>query len=149
MTLETAGPLRAGRDGPKVRITLTRPDRRNALDAELIAALTAAFSDVGDARAVVLSGEGDSFCAGGRVNTTFRAINVRSLGIRLSSTRWTGKTTKWPRSSRFSPAPESCRRNWEPHGRPKESFRGVPSFSPPRGLVLALLSDPRYHLVSS
>jgi methylglutaconyl-CoA hydratase len=63
----TAGPLRAERDGALLRITLARPDRRNALDAELIAALTAAFSDVGDARAVVLAGEGESFCAGADV----------------------------------------------------------------------------------
>ena len=62
-----AGPLRVERDGPVLRVTLARPGRRNALDAELIAALTAAFSDVGDARAVVLSGDGDSFCAGADV----------------------------------------------------------------------------------
>jgi methylglutaconyl-CoA hydratase len=55
------------RHGPILRATLSRPDRRNALDAELIAALTAAFSDVGDARVVVLAGEGDSFCAGADV----------------------------------------------------------------------------------
>ena len=65
--MTTGGPLRAERDGELLRITLARPDRRNALDAELIAALTAAFSDVGDARAVVLAGEGDSFCAGADV----------------------------------------------------------------------------------
>jgi methylglutaconyl-CoA hydratase len=62
-----AGPLRVERDGPLLRVTLARPDRRNALDAELIAALTAAFADVGDARCVILSGEGDSFCAGADV----------------------------------------------------------------------------------
>ena len=62
-----AGPLRVERDGPVLRVTLARPGRRNALDAELIAALTAAFSDVGDARAVVLSWDGDSFCAGADV----------------------------------------------------------------------------------
>lgn len=65
--MTTTEPLRVERDGPLLRVTLTRPDRRNALDAELIAALTAAFSDIGDARAVVLSGEGDSFCAGADV----------------------------------------------------------------------------------
>jgi methylglutaconyl-CoA hydratase len=59
--------LRVERDGELLRITLARPDRRNALDAELIAALTAAFSDVGDARAVILAGEGESFCAGADV----------------------------------------------------------------------------------
>src|SRR5690348_4821575 len=62
-----ADPLRAERDGPLLRVTLARPDRRNALDAELIAALTKAFGDIGDARAVVLAGEGDSFCAGADV----------------------------------------------------------------------------------
>ncbi|HST26217.1 MAG TPA: enoyl-CoA hydratase-related protein [Gaiellaceae bacterium] len=64
----STGPLRVERDGPLLRVTLARPDRRNALDAELIAELTAAFADVGDARAVVLAGEGDSFCAGADVD---------------------------------------------------------------------------------
>ena len=62
-----ASPLRVERDGELLRITLARPERRNALDVELIAALTAAFSDVGDARAVILAGEGESFCAGADV----------------------------------------------------------------------------------
>ena len=61
------GPLRAERDGELLRVTLSRPDQRNALDAALIAALTDAFANVGDARAVVLAGEGDSFCAGADV----------------------------------------------------------------------------------
>jgi methylglutaconyl-CoA hydratase len=46
---------------------MTRPDRRNAFDASLIAELTEAFADVGDARVVVLSGEGASFSAGADV----------------------------------------------------------------------------------
>jgi len=62
-----AGPLRVERDGHVLRVTLARPERRNALDAELIAALSAAFADVGDARAVVLAGEGESFCSGADV----------------------------------------------------------------------------------
>ena len=56
--------LRVERDGPLYRVTLDRADRRNAFDAVLIARLTAAFSEVGDARAVVLAGEGAAFCAG-------------------------------------------------------------------------------------
>jgi methylglutaconyl-CoA hydratase len=52
------------RDGGVLRITLARPDKRNALSPELIDALTDAFAEVGDARAVVLRGEGPSFCAG-------------------------------------------------------------------------------------
>jgi len=61
------GALRVERDGEVLRVTLARPDRRNAFDAALIAELTEAFADVGDARAVVLSGEGPSFCAGADV----------------------------------------------------------------------------------
>jgi methylglutaconyl-CoA hydratase len=72
----TAGPLRAERDGHLLRITLARPERRNALDAALIAALTEAFSDVGDARAVVLAGEGDSFCAGADVEWMRAAAGI-------------------------------------------------------------------------
>jgi enoyl-CoA hydratase/carnithine racemase len=56
--------LRVERDGSILRITLARPDRRNAFDAQLIAELAEAFVDVGRARAVVLAGEGASFCAG-------------------------------------------------------------------------------------
>jgi methylglutaconyl-CoA hydratase len=59
--------LRVERDGPVLRVTLARPERRNAFDAALIAELTEAFCDVGDARAVVLAGEGESFCAGADV----------------------------------------------------------------------------------
>jgi methylglutaconyl-CoA hydratase len=59
--------LRVERDGVVLRVVLARPERRNAFDASLIAELTAAFSDVGDARAVVLSGEGPSFSAGADV----------------------------------------------------------------------------------
>ena len=55
------------RDGDVLRVTLARPERRNAFDAGLIAALTDAFAEVGDARCVVLGGEGESFCAGADV----------------------------------------------------------------------------------
>src|SRR5262245_39764150 len=56
--------LRIERDGDVLRVTLARPERRNAFDAELIGELATAFVDVGRARAVVLAGEGASFSAG-------------------------------------------------------------------------------------
>lgn len=56
--------LEVHREGPLLRITLARPEKRNAFDAELIAELTGAFGWAGDARAVVLRGEGPSFSAG-------------------------------------------------------------------------------------
>jgi methylglutaconyl-CoA hydratase len=59
--------LHVERDGDVLRITLARPERRNAFDAELIDELARAFVDLGRARAVVLAGEGASFCAGADV----------------------------------------------------------------------------------
>jgi methylglutaconyl-CoA hydratase len=59
--------LRIDRDGDLLRVTLARPETRNAFDAALIAELSEAFVDVGKARAVLLSGEGPSFCAGADV----------------------------------------------------------------------------------
>ena len=68
--------LRVERDGPVLRVTLARPERRNAFDAGLIAELTEAFADVGDARAVVLAGEGPSFCAGADVEWQRSSIDL-------------------------------------------------------------------------
>jgi methylglutaconyl-CoA hydratase len=68
--------LRVERDGPLLRVTLARPERRNAFDAALIAELTEAFAEVGDARAVVLAGEGQSFCAGADVDWQRAAIDL-------------------------------------------------------------------------
>jgi methylglutaconyl-CoA hydratase len=59
--------LRVERDGPVLQIAMARPERRNAFDAALIDELAAAFADVGDARCVVLSGDGPSFSAGADV----------------------------------------------------------------------------------
>ena len=59
--------LRIDAEGDVLRIAMARPERRNAFDAELIAELTEAFVNVGDVRAVVLSGDGPSFSAGADV----------------------------------------------------------------------------------
>lgn len=68
--------LRIERDGPLLRVTLARPERRNAFDAALIRELTEAFADVGDVRAVVLAGDGESFCAGADVDWQRSAIDL-------------------------------------------------------------------------
>ncbi|HTS14641.1 MAG TPA: enoyl-CoA hydratase-related protein [Candidatus Sulfotelmatobacter sp.] len=68
-------PLRLERTGPGgvvVRVTLDRADVHNALDAELIAGLRRAFMRLAEEpperlRAVVLAGDGPSFCAGADV----------------------------------------------------------------------------------
>jgi methylglutaconyl-CoA hydratase len=68
--------LRIERDGHILRVTLAKPERRNAFDAALIAELTEAFADVGDARAVLLEGDGPSFCAGADVEWQRASIDL-------------------------------------------------------------------------
>jgi methylglutaconyl-CoA hydratase len=68
--------LRIERDGQVLRVTLARPERRNAFDAGLIQELAEAFAAVGDARAVVLAGEGPSFCAGADVEWQRASIDL-------------------------------------------------------------------------
>jgi methylglutaconyl-CoA hydratase len=63
--------LTVRRDGPVAHLALTRPEVRNAFNAELIAELRTAFErldlDAG-VRAVVLSGVGKTFCGGADIN---------------------------------------------------------------------------------
>jgi len=68
--------LRIEREGGVLRVTLAKPERRNAFDAALIAELHEAFSDVGDARVVVLAGDGPSFCAGADVEWQRASIDL-------------------------------------------------------------------------
>lgn len=70
-----SGPIRVERVGPDgaiARVSIARPASRNALDAEAIEALGAAFRGFADEppsrlRAVVLAGDGRAFCAGADV----------------------------------------------------------------------------------
>jgi methylglutaconyl-CoA hydratase len=69
--------LRVEQDADLLRVTMARPERRNAFDAELIRELTEAFSDVGDdVRAVLLSGDGKSFSAGADVEWMRNSVEL-------------------------------------------------------------------------
>jgi methylglutaconyl-CoA hydratase len=69
--------LRVERDNELLRITLARPERRNAFDAQLIRELTEAFGSVGDdVRVVLLAGDGPSFCAGADVEWQRASIDL-------------------------------------------------------------------------
>ena len=60
-------PLQIENAGPVVRVTLSRPEVRNAFDEELIGELTAWAGSIaagGPARVAVLAGAGKVFCAG-------------------------------------------------------------------------------------
>ena len=57
--------LAIGRVGAVLHIRLNRPDKRNAISDRLIAQLHTAFLNLpAETRAVLLSGQGDHFCAG-------------------------------------------------------------------------------------
>ena len=69
------------------RITIARPERKNAFDAKLIAELTAAVGRVDhSARAVVLQSEGDTFCAGADVEW-MRGMAAYSLDENIADSK--------------------------------------------------------------
>jgi methylglutaconyl-CoA hydratase len=69
--------LRVEQDADLLRVTMARPERRNAFDAELIQELTRAFSNVGDeVRAVLLAGDGTSFSAGADVEWMRSSVDL-------------------------------------------------------------------------
>jgi methylglutaconyl-CoA hydratase len=77
-----SGPVRSERDGAVARITLDRPDKRNALSAELIAALKEALR-AADAdpqvRVVALAGAGKDFCSGADLSALRRIADASAL----------------------------------------------------------------------
>jgi methylglutaconyl-CoA hydratase len=68
------------RDGPVVRLTLNRPEVRNAFNAHVIAELTAWADETrsaaarGDVRVAVIAGAGKMFCAGADVTWMAQTI---------------------------------------------------------------------------
>lgn len=70
------------RNGPVAWVTLTRPDKANAMDAETTDALLdtiAMLSDDDGVRAMVLTGSGEVFSAGGDVDTIKEMGEDRSV----------------------------------------------------------------------
>lgn len=65
-----------------VRIVLDRPERRNALNASMVAALTSELSRLdsdGDVRVVAISGAGTDFCAGADLREVRASIDAGVL----------------------------------------------------------------------
>ena len=61
MTYET---IIVEKDGPLTTITLNRPDRLNAMAPQMADELSEALYDLGDSRAVLITGAGKGFCSG-------------------------------------------------------------------------------------
>jgi methylglutaconyl-CoA hydratase len=73
--------LRVDRDGAVARVTMARPEVRNAFNAELIAELRSTFAALATEspttlRAVVLAGDGKAFCAGADIEWQRAAISL-------------------------------------------------------------------------
>jgi enoyl-CoA hydratase/carnithine racemase len=78
-------------------ITLNRPDKLNALTFEAYSDLRDLLHELplrGDARVVVLTGEGRGFCSGGDVEEIIGELQKMEVAELLAFTRMTGSTTK-------------------------------------------------------
>ncbi|MEO0689164.1 MAG: enoyl-CoA hydratase-related protein [Pseudomonadota bacterium] len=56
--------IRVDTDGPLTTITLNKPDRLNAMAPQMADEIGQVFYDLGDTRAVLITGEGKGFCSG-------------------------------------------------------------------------------------
>lgn len=79
--------LRSERSGAVLRLTMNRPDQRNALSRALVDALQAALDGVaGDVRVVVLTGAGSAFSAGADL-ASLQAMQTASAEDNLDDSR--------------------------------------------------------------
>ena len=75
-------PVLLVREGPIARVTLDRPEKRNALSAELITALKAALraADLDpEVRVIALSGAGKDFCSGADLSALRRIAQASTM----------------------------------------------------------------------
>ena len=77
MTYET---IRVDRDGPLLTITLNRPERLNAMPPQMADEIGQVFYDLGDARAVLITGEGKGFCSGADLSARGEASALGGKG---------------------------------------------------------------------
>ena len=75
------------------RIVLNRPEKRNALNAELVTRISAGLAEAAadpDTRVVLISGEGADFCSGADL-AELRAITENGPAENLASARALGQ----------------------------------------------------------
>ncbi|MFI8301676.1 enoyl-CoA hydratase family protein [Streptomyces nigra] len=94
---ETWKHFRVDRGDGVATVTLDRPEKLNALTIEALADLRDLLQELphrGDTRALVIRGEGRSFCSGGDLTETLGACLSMSLEDLLDFTRMTGHVLK-------------------------------------------------------
>ena len=72
------------RDGPVTTLTLQRPDKANALPADVLSGLADAVEGAGDARALILTGAGKVFSAGMDLEAARDGLATSPVWERLS-----------------------------------------------------------------
>ena len=90
-------PIRITSEHNITYVTLTRPEKKNAMDDAMIEALIDAGAAIAasDARAVVLSGEGDCFCAGIDIAGLTQMVGRDMEALVLPRTHGEGTTNRW------------------------------------------------------
>lgn len=81
--------LDLARRGKVLRVYMNRPDALNAVNAEMHAELSTVFADIGadsEIGAVLLTGKGKAFCAGGDLNW-IRDVTASGIDIMFYETR--------------------------------------------------------------
>ncbi|MGH6768793.1 MAG: p-hydroxycinnamoyl CoA hydratase/lyase [Xanthobacteraceae bacterium] len=82
-------------------VTLNRPDKKNAMNPQLHDDMTAVLEDLrydDEARVLVITGAGDSFCAGMDLKEVFHALKAdraRYDRVIRVSTEWRGRTLRY------------------------------------------------------
>jgi enoyl-CoA hydratase/carnithine racemase len=81
------------RNGAVAEVTLNRPHAHNAIDPEMACRLNDTFDSIAsdaDIRVVILTGAGQSFCAGGDLGITIPLLS----GVRKPENEWEAKVAK-------------------------------------------------------
>jgi 2-(1,2-epoxy-1,2-dihydrophenyl)acetyl-CoA isomerase len=68
------------RDGPLMTITLNKPERLNAMAPQMADEIGEAFYDLGDSRAVLITGAGKGFCSGADLSARGEGSALQSKG---------------------------------------------------------------------
>ena len=83
--------------GPALWVTLNRPDRRNAYDADMAAAVVEALASAAEHHAVVVTGAGRGFCAGGALTNLASPDLAGMRGLYAGSLRLFDAIRQCPR----------------------------------------------------
>ena len=115
-------------------LTMNRPEARNAMSGEMMAALDAAVRRLAadpEVRCVVLTGAGNAFCAGGDVKGQAKAASERAAGSTFSIEQRVHGLRTGMETSRIL------------HEMPKPTLAVIPGAAAGAGLSLALACDIR------